>query len=187
MKKLMLAFIICLSPLSVMAQTEHMKFMGIPIDGKISAFQRELKKKGFREDERIKLLPKNTFRGAHFYKGLFAEEMATLVVYFNEKTKIVDHTRIYINCSSKRHADDKYEFFRKKLLEKYKDIFISKDSENTTNEFGFAVLSSDKTRMIGFIYIEKKDDSDEGKHSVAIEYYDAANYNHSKDRVLDDL
>ena len=39
--------ICCLFSILLQAQTEHFKFMGIPLDGKISAFDRELKKKGF--------------------------------------------------------------------------------------------------------------------------------------------
>ena len=46
-KRTILIGICCLFSILLQAQTEHFKFMGTPLDGKISAFDRELKKKGF--------------------------------------------------------------------------------------------------------------------------------------------
>jgi hypothetical protein len=50
-KRVILTCICCLFSLFLQAQTEHFKFMGIPLNGKISSFDRELKKKGFKLDD----------------------------------------------------------------------------------------------------------------------------------------
>ena len=49
MKKILILILLTIA-LVVNAQTEHLRFMGIPLDGKISSFDREIRKKGFSLD-----------------------------------------------------------------------------------------------------------------------------------------
>ena len=51
MKKGLLMLFGCLFALAIQAQSEHLKFMGIPLDGKINDFQSQLLKKGCTLDE----------------------------------------------------------------------------------------------------------------------------------------
>ena len=48
MKKYLLVALCCLFSILTQAQTEHMKFMGIPLNGSITAFQTKLQAKGIR-------------------------------------------------------------------------------------------------------------------------------------------
>ena len=50
MKKSMMLIIVCLMSMCIQAQTEHLKFMGIPLTGSITAFQEKLKAKGIEYD-----------------------------------------------------------------------------------------------------------------------------------------
>lgn len=45
--------ITCLMAMSMHAQNEHMKFMGIPLNGTIAAFQSKLQAKGIKYDAKM--------------------------------------------------------------------------------------------------------------------------------------
>lgn len=61
MKKAFLLLLMSLFSLVLFAQTEHMKFAGIPLTGSIEQFQKKLIAKGFRLNAKIsKLLPVGT-------------------------------------------------------------------------------------------------------------------------------
>ena len=51
MKRILFFLVLAFVVFGTNAQNAHLKFMGIPLDGKISAFNKELKKKGFMLDE----------------------------------------------------------------------------------------------------------------------------------------
>ena len=50
MKRILSFFVMLVLTLGVMAQTQHMKFMGIPLNGTISAFHQKLVAKGCKPD-----------------------------------------------------------------------------------------------------------------------------------------
>ena len=86
----------------IQAQTEHLKFMGIPLTGSITAFQEKLKAKGIEYDaegsRQIKV-------GCRCFKGSFSGEKANFYVYYNEKTKIVYRAKAVITCLSKEKGE----------------------------------------------------------------------------------
>lgn len=51
MKKILLSFVFGLFGLSALAQVEHLKFMGISLDGSISDFHNALVAKGLTENK----------------------------------------------------------------------------------------------------------------------------------------
>ena len=60
-RKLMLLLFVSLFTLVLNAQTEHMKFAGIPLNGSIEQFQKKLVAKGFRLNAKVsKMLPVGT-------------------------------------------------------------------------------------------------------------------------------
>jgi hypothetical protein len=65
MKKLFLFLVVALMALSAHSQTEseHMKFMGIPIDGTLDEFKSKLMAKGFEPDLEDKVVLYGTFAG----------------------------------------------------------------------------------------------------------------------------
>ena len=94
------------------AQVDHLTFMGIPIDGKIKDFQKELKSKGFiRTSERSK----NT----RYYKGSFSGQRCKLLVQFNPNTNIVYSVAVCIPCGFKNHSELTYQNFKRDLIKKY--------------------------------------------------------------------
>lgn len=187
MKRLSIFLLLCFFAIASMAQVEHLKFMGISIDGKISAFQKELKKKGFVLNELTKYLPKNSFSDCRFYNGVFAGEYVDLVVYFDKETKIVNQTKVHIVCHSEYQVDKIYEKFYNSLKEKYDNDRIEIGITDEPDKYSFGIFNSDKTAFLGFIYLGKVIDSYNDKYSVGLEYYDTVNYSKGKDRILNDF
>ena len=112
--KRFLTFLIALLTITCMqAQTEHLKFMGIPIDGKIKNFQSELWKKGFRRQY-------NSTEGTRVYSGDFSGERVELRVGFDKKTKVVYRVAVMIPCyTDPELAESKYTNYKYKLERKY--------------------------------------------------------------------
>lgn len=67
MKKIFLSFVLCLISITAFCQTtEHLKFMGIPINGTPYAFTQKMAAKGFKH------YPSEDTDGYNLYKGKFA-------------------------------------------------------------------------------------------------------------------
>lgn len=114
-KRTILIGICCLFSILLQAQTEHFKFMGIPLDGKISAFDRELKKKGFELDN----YSGKMLEGTYIYNGVFSGETAQVFVNFDSGTKNVYQATVIIKNYTRNSAIRKYEDFRDMLEKKY--------------------------------------------------------------------
>lgn len=115
MKKIFfLLFTLCVC-LSISAQ-EHMKFMGIPLDGTIDNFALKLKAKGVTYDAaRSKSLPP----GSKSYNGTFMGEKATFVVSFNTKSRVVFSVMVEMSYSSPDVAFYPFNDIVRQLLAKY--------------------------------------------------------------------
>ena len=92
-------------------QIEHLKFMGIPIDGKISNFRKELQKKV--------LVYYTKASNCYVYKGIFAGDVANVFVMFENSTKKVYAVGVNIECYSESIARDTYRRYVRNLKEKY--------------------------------------------------------------------
>lgn len=115
MKKILWLFV-CLMTMCVTAnaqETEHLKFMGIPIEGNANAFIQKLASKGF--------VKTNTTDYGILLKGTFAGvKDAELCVLQTPKTKQVWKVAVYLpkenTWSSIKHQ---YEKFKTSFSEKY--------------------------------------------------------------------
>ena len=112
MQRLISLIIAVLFTVISQAQKEHLTLMGIPIDGKIKNFQKELKNKGFsRTSERSK--------GIRFYNGSFSGHKCKLLVSFNTNTDVVYSVSVCIPCGFKNSSELTYQNFKKDLIKKY--------------------------------------------------------------------
>ena len=131
-KRVILTCICCLFSLFLQAQTEHFKFMGIPLNGKISSFDRELKKKGFKLDD----FASKTLKGSYMYKGIFAGEKSQVLVSYDEKTKIVYQACVIITHFTKESAITNYRSMCDMIEEKYRKHEAVQFYENMKIENG---------------------------------------------------
>ena len=84
-RKLMLLLFVSLFTLVLNAQTEHMKFAGIPLTGTIDQFQTKLVAKGYRLNTKMsKMLPV----GTRSFVGTFAGKKGNIAVYYDSETKM---------------------------------------------------------------------------------------------------
>lgn len=113
MKRTILFFVLCMIWGATFAQ-QHMKFMGIPLDGTISTFTTKLKAKG------VKISPNNSqsSAGCRWFVGSFFGQSAKIYVYYNPTTKIVYRAKAVIE-------GDKFE----RLKDIYDEISASIDSK----------------------------------------------------------
>jgi len=122
-KTLLTLFLMFFVAFSMNAQ-EHMKFMGIPIDGKLSNFEPKLEEKGFAKNE--------TYDNISTFKGKFTGKEVDVAVMGSEKTQTVCMVIVLFEKEDswsliKGMFNDYKELFTKKYGEPYNDShFFSK-------------------------------------------------------------
>lgn len=141
MKKEFLLILCCLFSVVLQAKTEHLKFMGIPLDGKISVFNREMQKKGFKLDD----YAGKRIEGTYIYDGVFAGERARVFIDYDAKTKIVYQAAVVITLYTKESVTSKYEDMRDMLEEKYSQDESVSILERFRLEYGEKMKEEGKT------------------------------------------
>ncbi len=126
-KSLSILFIFIFSTGFCIAQ-EHLKFMGIPLNGTINQFQAKLATKGITVDYATN---KDISVGCRAFKGTFSGKSALIYVYYNEKNKIVYRAKAVIQSLEKDINDNVYNYFVQLLTQKYSDA----ESIKGTNEY----------------------------------------------------
>ena len=199
----------CLFALAIQAQSEHLKFMGIPLDGKINDFQLQLLKKGCTLD---KLLMKYINpKGSRFYEGSFAGNSAKIVVFFNEKTKKVYRAKAIISAYSEEQIKQKYSEMKSMLMDKYDIQYrfrqkygeVLNDSvigdlkwyfEDTGGKFestSFIVTGVEVFERIGdidlFVRERESSISYQTEYGLHVDYIDKENNIADQDERMDDL
>lgn len=163
MKRTLLITLCCLFSIMIQAQTEHLKFMGIPIDGKMIQFHRSLSQKGL-----IRVMSLSDFC---LYEGVFAGNNASILVKKEPKEDSIYSVIVALPCFNIKNSQLQYEDFKYKLIRKYNCIsdssFIGKIDTNAkdfldkVNE-GFLSLNTyieeyDEGKEKTTIYVEKPD------------------------------
>lgn len=152
--KLMATLLLMLLATVAQAQVNHLKFMGIPLDGTIDEFQTKLMEKGFKKSF-------SDFApaiGTRVLKGAFSGESVDVFVFYNIKTQIVYGTRVWIYSGYEKVDCNKFENYRASLKNKYKDVGLIPDNK----DFECNLLSmnikqsalSDDTDIIGNVTLE---------------------------------
>ena len=187
MKKIIsLLFALCVC-LSLSAQ-DHMKFMGIPLNGTIDNFTLKLKAKGVIYDA---AKSKALSPGSKFYNGLFMGEKATFVVFFNTKSKVVFGVMVDLSYSSTELAYTPFKNIAEQLLKKYpKAVFeANKDSEGDVNGLTFSIPDEADTKRIGIIIqtLYPSESSLDNKCLINLTYTDVDNFQKSEAINNEDL
>lgn len=186
MKKGLLIFLCCLSSIILQAQIEHLKFMGIPLNGSITVFQTKLQAKGIEYDaegsRQLKV-------GCRCFKGTFSGEKANFYVYYNEKTKIVYRAKAVITCLSKENGEDKFYSFKAMLKSKYSDGIANDSEQDGHPSLSILVSDSKKEKGLGYVgmYITNPPYSFMKDVYLHIDYEDIANREENQTTNMDDL
>lgn len=172
-----------------LAQTEHVKFMGIPLDGNIDTFTTKLKNKGCTINSINTLVEK----GTRVFDGYFSGEEATICVYYNPSNKKVYAAKAYFDCFGKTRTLDSFESFKNNLSQKYGsfDMIESTTDDDYGHEFPKVMIGirDDDFEMIGLIvmYITCYEYGTNGTHSIHVQYEDLINQLEFEESKMDDL
>lgn len=142
-KKLLLLFFTMMFSFMLSAQTEHMKFAGIPLTGTIDQFQKKLVAKGYKIDTKMsQMLPV----GTRCFVGTFAGKQGNIAVYYDADTKEVYGAKVYYDGMTEDRAEGEYESLRSILSAKYGEDNIT-DGTDKSNRPTFTVNTG-----LGIIY-----------------------------------
>ena len=165
------------------AQTEHLKFMGIPINGTIEQFHSKLISKGLKYNAQT---TRDICEGrGRIYNGNFAGEKDEIYVYLNEKNRIVYRAKAVIDRNDYNSIKNLFNSFKDMLSSKYN---VQGEEFKTNDEYsGYELHLYNNNKLLGWIdlYISKYNYVD--KYSLHIDYTDYANDIANEQRKMDDL
>lgn len=113
MKRVLSLFLLC--TVCLLAFAQHIKFMGIPLDGTITNFTTKLQAKG------ITISPDNkkSDAGCRWFQGYFYGKDANIIVYYDADTKIVYRAKAVIEDSDYDRLKGVYDELSSSIDEKY--------------------------------------------------------------------
>ena len=185
MKKIIsILFALCVC-LLISAQ-EHMKFMGIPLDGTIENFALKLKAKGVTYDAAES---KSADAGTRIFHGKFMGEKARFVVFYNYKSKIVFSTAVELNYPTVESAHTPFVNLNDQLQQKYPDATCKeyKGPDGKTDGLAYDIFDETGENRIGFILQTLKAPSSGYGISIYLTYTDTDNLMKSDEILSDDL
>ena len=174
MKKIIsILFALCLC--MVASAQQHMKFMGIPLDGTIDNFALKLKAKGMTFDA---AKSKTAGQGCRVFNGTFMGEKATINVAYNPKSKMVFSAVVEMQYPTVESAHIPFLNLTESLQQKYPNT-TPEENKGPDGEFiGLAFNIPDETsgNSIGFILQSLKTSSFGSGVSICLMYTDMDNF-----------
>lgn len=185
MNKRLFFLLLMLFCLLVTVQAQHLKFMGIPLTGTITQFQQKLATKGVTYDRKSSAMVEV---GTRVFKGIFAGEEATIVVWYDSGTKIVNGAKAYYECYSTKSRDNKYDELKSMLEIKYADEISTTEQEDGLEKFKILVTDDTGQVMLGMISLYRRESTYSfGEYTVHVEYNDYKNSMKNQSNKMEDL
>lgn len=184
MKKSLIILILSLLAISLPAQAEHLKFMGIPLTGSITQFQQKLAAKGVTHDKKTSAIAD---MGTRVFSGKFAGEKAKIVVWYDAQTKIVYGAKAVYECYSTKSRDNKYNELKPMLIQKYAEENIEETTEDGLERIKIYITNQDATEQVGGVALYRSEEDYGDIYYVHVEYIDFENYGKNQDSKMNDL
>ncbi len=185
MKKIisvLFAFCLCMAA----SAQQHMKFMGIPLDGTVDNFTMKLKAKGVTYDA---AKSKAAGQGCRVFNGTFMGENATINVAYNPKSKIMFSTAVEMQYPTVESAHIPFLNLTESLQRKYPNTTPEENRGPDGDVIGLAFNIPDETggNSIGFILQSLKTPSFGSGISICLMYTDMDNFEKSEAILNEDL
>lgn len=185
MKKILSIFVMAFFALAICAQdsAEHLKFMGIELNGPITDFQKKLLAKGLTVSSSSNQLP----AGMRSFDGTFSGEEAEIIVFYNTRSKEVYRAKAMISRKGKDSIEQLMSKMGSKLDAKYgTDSKISdKVKDDYLQEFTqYNYITGNGS--IG-LFISSTGYSDQSLFYLQIDYQDKVNLLKNTQDEMDDL
>lgn len=196
MKRIALLTFAMLMGIFCYAQSEHLKFSGIPIDGTITQFQAKLLKKGYTLD---RLISSYFPIGTRAFRGIFIGEKVVLCVYYDSHTKIVYRVKAIIEDLVESIAEQKFQEIKDMLKKKYDNSYFSDGEKEGRPAFSICprrhrtFLSADNNWKECYgeidLFIVKDEDNMNYPYcfNVHIDYHDQINLDKHEIKKIDEL
>ena len=165
---------------------QHMKFMGIPLDGTIDDFAMKLKAKGVTYDAAES---KAAGKGIRKFCGTFMGEKATFTVFYNYKSKIVFSAVAELYYPTVESAHTPFVNLNDQLQQKYTDATCKEYTvpDGDVDGLVFDIFDETGDNMIGFILQTLKAPSSGYGISIYLTYTDSDNFMKSEKILGEDL
>ena len=149
----------------------------------ITDFQSKLYAKGFKNTE----LPYDKKNGARIYDGTFMGEAASVVVFYNERSKQVYSAKSVIQKYGKTHIQNLFNDIEAKLYIKYGAE--NRETESVQDEYlhEFKKTSFDLENGYIILSVSSYGYTDTGKFLLHIQYADKLNSLKNTQEEMDDL
>ena len=185
MKKIISVFFALCLCLAASAQ-QHMKFMGIPLDGTIDDFSMKLRSKGVTYDAAES---KAAGKGIRKFCGTFMGEMATFTVFYNYKSKIVFSAVAELYYPTVESAHTPFVNLNDQLQQKYPDATCKEYTgpDGKTDGLAFDIFDETGNNRIGFILQTLRVPSSGYGISICLTYTDTDNLMKSEKILSEDL
>lgn len=182
-KRLLIPFLLLLC---ISSYAQHMKFMGIPLNGTISEFTAKMKAKG------AIISPGNSVSGpgCRYFNGTFFGEKANFYVYYNPSTKIVYRAKAVITSTYFDYVKNIYDEIKRVIQNKYQEKHREGTFEGYVHvhydiDLGTKGIFSDGTIALYFGEINLH--KNEKGYDLYIDYYDTANRKKHENSINSDI
>ena len=184
-KPLLLVLVLLFAATGSTYAQEHLKFMGIPLNGTIDNFQQKLAAKGIYVDKEWN---KRARFGKRYFKGKFTGETCHISIFYTKK-KIVYGAQVYYSSSNEADADIFYKKIKILLQSKYGNEYTKTEMKNGYEQFTVGILNPDGS-LFGSIFLNMDKDRinyGETLYSVAVSYYDKKKFQKYQQEQLNDI
>lgn len=185
MKKIVFIIIACLMGVIAQAQEqkEHLKFMGIELNGSISDFQTKLQTKGLTVSPQSKQQP----TGIRVFDGTFSGEDAQIVVWYNPRTKEVYRAKAVISRYGKDLVEQLMHSMERKLDAKYGTEYKESDEVEDDHLQKFVQHSYLVDNGTIDLFIVSTGYSSQSNFFLHVDYKDMENFKKNTQDEMDDL
>ena len=188
MKKSIIFLIISIVACCCPVEAQHLKFMGIPLNGTITQFQNKLQAKGVKYDKKISQMSPS---GVRAFKGTFAGEKADIYVYYDPSSKVVYRAKAVICYPTALICDNHYDEIKSLLSSKYPDAYTESGYQDGHESYSYIVSeegNSGLRNILGLIgiYISEGDILDIYDRYLHIDYTDYLNSMKNDDSKMKD-
>lgn len=177
--------LLCTLALPAHAQ-QHLKFMGIPLNGTIDNFQNKLAAKGVTVDPvKNKIAPV----GLRIFKGNFTSRSCTICVFYTN-SKIVYRAKAIFSSTDEDTADQFYNRVKNLLNDKYSEEYTEEDTSEGYPSVSVFVSNETGKVLFGEIDLYKsKEEYDylPDEYWIQVDYNDYINRGKKDQEDQDDL
>ena len=163
--------------------TQHLKFMGISVDGPINKFQQKLEIRGF-------TLMENQESNCKLYNGTFFNEKAMILAYYTPETKFVYRAKACIVKEDEDKIIYLYYRIKEELHKKYNNDFLEISSLEGFEACRIYVTQpGNPDKYLGRIalYITKVNNVYSTSYLLHVDYYDLINETENHKSNINDL